>query len=55
MAQDIVWPRALQKVSEQGKMRFVFYLRDQANSGTGISCEGLITDLPNSHTYYMFL
>ena len=26
-----------------------FYFRDQANNGTSISCEGIITDLPNSN------
>ena len=31
-----------------GENDMLFYSRDQANNGTSIPCEGIITDLPNS-------
>ena len=35
-----------------GEVDILFYFQNQANNGTGILCEGLITDLPNS--IYLF-
>ena len=45
---DIELQTALAMVLGTGKKDIFFYFRDQANNGTCIPCEGLITDFPNS-------
>ena len=45
---DIELQKAFAMVLGTGEKDIFFYFRDQANNGTCIPCEGLITDFPNS-------